>query len=918
MTSKREKGISIFVRILVTFLCVNIVTSGILIVISFAFHRKSIEKRTKETVTQQLEILRDNFENDYRINLKQSLDVLVSSSILDDYTTVSENEKKILIKKIELLFIQTIQAHRTYHGIRFVDADGNIIISVAGKSRHKEMVNLKNIKPDPLSSLPASLGVGVKLFKTLESIPLLLSGGYMEWFMPPRELQFEGPFVDENGSLSLLAGVSKLDLDIGAFGGVVLIHQKLDYFFNGLGDVKFFDENLIWVFDADGQLLKSPEKSENRLVPNNYLLKTFQGTPRLIDGKGGLIAYQDFSIISGKPFVRVVISIPSALLLKDFSSSIRFFSFVLVCSMILVLLVSLYVSRYLSKPIIELAEAANRLAEGDLGTKLQLETTGEVQTLVNSFNQMTEDLQQKTIQLLEREQRYRNLTGNLPGIVYRLSLSADSNLLFFNDMLYPMTGHDDKDLKHGKICVLESIVISEDRDTVIVNIQKAIWEKQPFEIEYRIKHKNGDILYFLERGRPVYESSGEPIYIDGVILDVTEREVAENEKKKLEAKLQRAQKMEAVGTLAAGVAHDLNNMLSGIVSYPELLLLQIPEESPLREPLLSIQKSGERAAAVVRDLLDLARRRMVNAEVVNLNNIISGYMESPEYRKMKTFHPEIRFETDLDPNLMNISASPVHISKIVMNLTSNAAEAISGPGTVRISTECRYLDRPVGDYENVKEGDYVIFTVSDSGVGFTKNDLEKIFEPFYTKKKMGRSGTGLGLAVVWGVIKDHNGYIDAKSTLGKGSTFTVYFPVTREKLTEAKLNLPLDSLKGRGELILVIDDVKEQRQVASGMLEILGYSVATASSGEEAVEYIKTNPVDLLVLDMIMDPGIDGLETYKKILAFRPGQKAILASGYSETVRVKEAQRLGAGIYIQKPYKLENLGSAIKQELGKQ
>ncbi len=158
----------------------------------------------------------------------------------------------------------------------------------------------------------------------------------MEWFMPPRELQLEGPFMDETGTLSLLAGIAKLDLDIGAFGGVLMIHQKLERFFDGLRDVKFFDENLIWIFDAKGQLLKSPEKEENRLEPNHYLLEPFQGTPKLVEAEEGLIAYQDFSIIPGKPFIRVVISIPASLLLKDFSPAIRFFSLVLVCSLILV------------------------------------------------------------------------------------------------------------------------------------------------------------------------------------------------------------------------------------------------------------------------------------------------------------------------------------------------------------------------------------------------------------------------------------------------------------------------------------------------------------------------------------------------------------------------------------------------------
>ncbi|MBW2203066.1 MAG: response regulator, partial [Deltaproteobacteria bacterium] len=205
----------------------------------------------------------------------------------------------------------------------------------------------------------------------------------------------------------------------------------------------------------------------------------------------------------------------------------------------------------------------------------------------------------------------------------------------------------------------------------------------------------------------------------------------------------------------------------------------------------------------------------------------------------------------------------------------------------------------------------------DTGTGISPDDMEKIFEPFYTKKKMGRSGTGLGMAVVWGTVKDHNGHIDVQSTEGRGTTFTLYFPVTRKNLPEDEASLPIESYSGNGESILIVDDVEEQRKIASGMLKELGYSVLSVPSGEKAVEYLKTNKVDLLVLDMIMDPGMDGLDTYKKILEMHPGQKAIIASGFSETDRVKEVESLGAGAYIGKPLLLEKIGIAVKEELEK-
>jgi signal transduction histidine kinase len=232
--------------------------------------------------------------------------------------------------------------------------------------------------------------------------------------------------------------------------------------------------------------------------------------------------------------------------------------------------------------------------------------------------------------------------------------------------------------------------------------------------------------------------------------EIVDRKRAEKDQRRLEVQLRKSQKMEAIGTLAGGVAHDLNNILSGIVSYPELLLMDIPKKSPLRQPLLTIQESGQKAAAIVQDLLTLARRGVSITEVMNLNQSIEKYLNSPENQKILQYHPGVKVEVDLQAKLFNILGSPVHLSKTIMNLVSNAAEAMPSSGVIHISTENRYIDHPLKGYDTVEEGDYVKLTVSDNGVGISPEDIDRIFEPFYTKKTMGRSGTGLGMAVVWG------------------------------------------------------------------------------------------------------------------------------------------------------------------------
>ncbi len=403
----------------------------------------------------------------------------------------------------------------------------------------------------------------------------------------------------------------------------------------------------------------------------------------------------------------------------------------------------------------------------------------------------------------------------------------------------------------------------------------------------------------------------------GMVRNISERVTAAVEKKRLLDQLQRAQKMEAIGMLAGGVAHDLNNVLSGLVSYPELILMDLPAESPLQKPILTIQRSGERAANIVQDLLTLARRGVSVAEVLNLNQVIHEYLKSPEYDNLRSHHPDVQLETDLADDLLDISGSPVHLAKTVMNLISNAAEATMHAGRIRIETENRYIDSPIKGYDDIEEGDYVVLRVTDNGIGILHEDIDRIFEPFYTKKVMGRSGTGLGMAVVWGTVKDHRGYIDIQSAPEQGTTATIYLPSTKEHRMQTHAPERIDKLIGDGERILVVDDVKEQREIATGMLTRLGYAVACVSSGEAAVEYVRQHRVDLLVLDMIMDPGIDGLETYRRIINLHPGQRAVITSGFSESDRVHEARTLGAGIYVKKPYRLETIGRAVRDVLNR-
>ncbi len=404
-------------------------------------------------------------------------------------------------------------------------------------------------------------------------------------------------------------------------------------------------------------------------------------------------------------------------------------------------------------------------------------------------------------------------------------------------------------------------------------------------------------------------NSREFVGTQGIIKDITERKLLEN-------RLIRAQKMEVVGNLAAGIAHDLNNILSGLVSYPDLLLLEIPKNDPLHDKIFAIQKSGQQAAVIVNDLLTLARRNVKVDGICNLNSIVTDYLASPEFLRLKEGYPHTNVVTRLDPDLLNVQGSDVHLSKVIMNLVHNAMEAMPAGGRIEVSTINLCLDTNHVAYESIPAGRYVCLSVADSGVGIAQKDLPRIFEPFYTRKKTAKSGTGLGMTIIWATVKDHKGYLDIASREGQGTTLTIYLPATEDGVAIREEKAVLEDYIG-SETILLVEDIAEQRDLVENMLGKLGYTVMLAADGKQAVATMREQSVDLIILDMVLGEDMDGLDAYREILEVRPHQKAIITSSYAESDRVREAQRLGAGSYVPKPFTLEQIGLAVRKELDK-
>ena len=439
-----------------------------------------------------------------------------------------------------------------------------------------------------------------------------------------------------------------------------------------------------------------------------------------------------------------------------------------------------------------------------------------------------------------------------------------------------------------------------------------VYENGAQIFEWMHKKKNGEEFPVEVSLTPI--PTGNKKMLHTIWRDISARKNAEKERNRLKEELHLSQKMEAIGLMAGGVAHDLNNILSGIVTYPEVLMYNLSSDSQLYKPLKMIMESGKRAAAIVADLLTVARGVAATRKICELNKLITDLLISPDQINLKKENPNITFNTNLTSEVLMINCSTIHVNKSIINLLVNAFEAVNNNGIIDIITERKYLHKPVKGYNNIRNGYYAILRIKDNGIGISSTDLERIFEPFYTKKFLGRNGTGLGLTIVWNTVEEHDGYIEV-STDHSGTTFSLYFPTADNLNSDQTDEGIISNYTGNKENILIVDDELMQRDLLCSILSLLNYSPVAVTNGEEAIEYLKDNPIELIILDMILGKGLNGKETYEEIIKFLPMQKAIIVSGYSKNSDVLEAQSLGVGNYISKPYNIQTIGKIIQETL---
>jgi len=523
------------------------------------------------------------------------------------------------------------------------------------------------------------------------------------------------------------------------------------------------------------------------------------------------------------------------------------------------------------------------------------DTEGKPVGMIGTIRDITERKQAEN-KLKASEERFHSIFSNIPNIAVQ-GYDCDRKVTFWNKASEKLYGYSQDEAINNQ---LEDLIIPpEMKENIISMIQN--WH------ENNVSIPNGELVLMKKDRSPVQvysshvmieKSNGEKemFCID---LDITERKQAEKI-------MLKASRMEATATLAGGIAHDFNNLMVGVLGYADLLRMQYDTEPGAMDMLNTIADSARKAGELAQQLLAFARGGKYQPKTMNLNDTVQETLRLNE----RSFPPRIRIERDIEPDLLNINADPTQMNQVVTNLCINAVEAIEKNGRIIITTRNIDIDAKFAAlHPSLKAGRYVYISVEDTGCGMDKTTLSKVFEPFFSTKFQGR---GLGLAAVYGIIKNHDGYISAYSEVGTGTAFKVYLPATEsEAPPEQKPEITTPS---GNETILVIDDEAVVLNTAMNILESFGYHVLLAVNGQEAVDIVQNfdGEIHLALLDMGM-PILGGAETFPLIKKARPDIKVIICSGYELDAAAQALLDAGADAFVQKPFRMEKLAREIRK-----
>jgi len=577
-----------------------------------------------------------------------------------------------------------------------------------------------------------------------------------------------------------------------------------------------------------------------------------------------------------------------------------FFSLVAVAALVAPL------QKRISGPIIALSSAAERISrERDFSLRAEKVGADEVGMLVDAFNTMIGQIERVNTELSISESRFRTLVDQAVDAFYLFD--PDGRIVDVNQTACDSLGYTRDELLAMSIGDIEC---ADADDTAAAPGWKTLEPHLAITEESTHRRKDGSV-FPVEIRLGLLEIGGSR-RIMGLARDNTERHEAEAERGRLEAQLRQAQKMEAIGALAGGVAHDFNNILSAIIGYASLIQFNMEADNIQRHNLEQILAAAERAAGLTKSLLAFSRKQLVELKPLDMNELILQVQKM----LMRLIGEDINFTVDCDPASLIVEADRGQIEQVLMNLVTNARDAMPRGGTLRIATSTQAIDERNGAIHNIPiPGMYAYITVSDTGLGMDRDTLEHIYEPFYTTKEVGK-GTGLGLSIVYGIIKKHNGFINVYSEPGKGTSFKIYLPLKKMSEAETRVQPSLPLARGTETLLLAEDDAAVRKMMKS-ILEEFGYSVLVAADGTAAVEVFRENSerIDLVLSDLIM-PQMNGWEAYAAMRKIRPDIKVIFSSGYTADIIAQKGTLEEGVTFISKPMNPSELLGKIRIVLG--
>jgi PAS domain S-box-containing protein len=593
-----------------------------------------------------------------------------------------------------------------------------------------------------------------------------------------------------------------------------------------------------------------------------------------------------------------------------------------------IIIITQFLLRYfLNKPIGQLMQGIERIAKGDYDYHFSTATRWEIQAIISKFTDMGDQIQKREksltqineqlkIEAIEREQAEEalreayHIINRSPAVAFLWKNAEGWPVEFVSDNVIELSGYTTEEYTSGEISYAR-LIHPDDLERVENEVKTFSAEegKERFIHEpYRIVTKDGEVKWLEDMTFIRRDEKGNITHYQGIVLDISERVKAEDEKESLQAKLQRSHKMEAMGTLAGGIAHDFNNLLLGIQGRTSIMKVDIDASHPHSEHVSGIEESVKSATNLTKQLLGFARGGKYEVKPIAMNYLVKN--SSDMFGRTKK---EIKIHLKLAPDLWAVEVDQGQIEQVLLNLYVNAWQAMPAGGELYLHTENTILDEDYVMPYLIEPGKYVKIIVTDTGTGMDEATQHKIFDPFFTTKEMGR-GTGLGLASAYGIVKNHNGIIDVYSVQGKGTTFNIYLPASDREAQDEVASIG-DLMPG-SETVLLIDDEKNIIDVGRAMLEKLGYTVMVAVSGRAAIDLFEQEKeaIDIVILDMIMS-GISGAETFARLRKIDPAVKVLLSSGYSINGQAKEILDEGCDGFIQKPFSLKELSHILREIL---